>query len=208
MGARTPGRAEAGSVLSEAGPWASRVSRGDQAAGSRSWWAGRRGPRVRLRDGPVRAASVDPEPPPPRDRSQQRALSLSRPPWVSAASRALSRTRNPGYTSCPTMQLSTQRTSPRPPRLQLPRPFRCLTGAPRATGAWAYAFTTPWQPPQQRTNAPDGLGLPAAPGSLCCAQHEAQAQRRPVDGRTHADRQEAAADFCVFLDSICLSGIH
>lgn len=97
MGARTPGRAEAGSVLSEAGPWASRVSRGDQAAGSRSWWAGRRGPRVRLRGGPVRAASVDPEPPPPRGRSQQRALSLSRPPWVSAASRALSRTRNPGY---------------------------------------------------------------------------------------------------------------
>lgn len=64
----------------QAGPrlaqcWASRVSRGDQAAGSRSWWAGRRGLRVRLRDGPVRAASVDPEPPPPRDRSQQRALS-------------------------------------------------------------------------------------------------------------------------------------
>ena len=48
--------------------------------------------------------------------------------------------------------------------------LRCLLVAPRAMRAWTYAFATPWQPPQQRANAPMAWATLPARDSLCCTR--------------------------------------
>lgn len=125
---------------------------------------GKEAESLHLRDKPGRAASVNPEPPHRRDSDQETAhptppLHLPElPQWASAASQTLSRTinKNPRYL-LPHDGAQDTANKPTAPRLQLLRPFSDVSPGTKGPRAWAYAFANPWQPPQQRANAPDGL---------------------------------------------------